>query len=146
VLALIQRVKQAAVDVSGERVGAIGPGLLVFLGVERDDSTVDAERLLKKVLAYRVFTDSEGKMNLSVQDVKGGVLIVSQFTLAADTTKGLRPSFSSAKPPAEAEQLYEFFLSEARKAHPQDVACGRFGADMQVSLVNDGPVTFLLKS
>jgi D-aminoacyl-tRNA deacylase len=144
-LALIQRVKQAAVEVGGEKVGAIGPGLLVFLGVERDDTVVDAERLLKKVLAYRVFTDTEGKMNLSVTDVKGGVLVVSQFTLAADTTKGLRPSFSSAKPPAEAEQLYEFFLREARKAH-HDVACGRFGADMQVSLVNNGPVTFLLKS
>jgi D-tyrosyl-tRNA(Tyr) deacylase len=145
-LALIQRVKQAAVEVGGERVGAIGPGLLVFLGVERDDTPVDAERLLKKVLAYRVFTDAEGKMNLSVTDVKGGVLVVSQFTLAADTTKGLRPSFSSAKPPAEAERLYEFFLSEARKVHQQEVACGRFGADMQVGLVNDGPVTFLLKS
>lgn len=144
-LALIQRVKQAAVEVSGERVGAIGPGLLVFVGVERDDSSVEAERLLKKVLAYRVFSDAEGKMNLSVTDVKGGLLVVSQFTLAADTTKGLRPSFSSAKPPGEAEQLYEFFLAEARKAH-HEVACGRFGADMQVSLVNDGPVTFLLKS
>jgi D-tyrosyl-tRNA(Tyr) deacylase len=146
VLALIQRVKQAAVEVGGERVGAIGPGLLVFLGVERDDAVADVEVLLKKVLAYRVFTDADGKMNLSVQDVKGGVLVVSQFTLAADTTKGLRPSFSSAKPPAEAEQLYELFLTEARKAHQQEVACGRFGADMQVSLVNDGPVTFFLKS
>jgi D-aminoacyl-tRNA deacylase len=144
-LALIQRVKQAAVDVSGETVGAIGQGLLVFLGVERDDGVADAGRLLKKVLAYRVFGDAQDKMNLSVQDVKGGLLVVSQFTLAADTTKGLRPSFSSAKPPAEAEQLYEVFLAEARKAH-HDVACGRFGADMQVSLVNDGPVTFLLRS
>jgi D-tyrosyl-tRNA(Tyr) deacylase len=143
-LALIQRVKQAAVEVGGETVGAIGPGLLVFLGVERDDTAAHAERLLKKVLAYRVFSDAEGKMNLSVADVKGGVLVVSQFTLAADTSKGLRPSFSSAKPPAEAQQLYEFFLTEARKAH-RDVACGRFGADMQVSLVNDGPVTFLLQ-
>lgn len=144
-LALIQRVKHAAVEVGGEQVGAIGAGLLVFLGVERDDSKAEAERLLKKVLAYRVFSDADGKMNLSVQDVKGGVLIVSQFTLAADTAKGLRPSFSSAKPPAEAEQLYEYVLAEARTAH-HDVACGRFGADMQVSLVNDGPVTFLLKS
>lgn len=144
-LALIQRVKEAQVTVSDERVGAIGAGLLVFLGVERDDDEVAADRLLKKVLAYRVFSDADGKMNLSVQDVKGGVLIVSQFTLAADTAKGLRPSFSSAKPPAEAEQLYEYFLSEARKAH-HDIACGRFGADMQVSLVNDGPVTFLLKA
>jgi D-tyrosyl-tRNA(Tyr) deacylase len=138
-------VKQAAVEVGGEKVGAIGPGLLVFLGVERDDGTAEAGRLLKKVLAYRVFSDAEGKMNLSVADVRGGVLVVSQFTLAADTTKGLRPSFTSAKPPVEAEQLYEFFLGEARKAH-QEVACGRFGADMQVSLVNDGPVTFLLES
>jgi D-tyrosyl-tRNA(Tyr) deacylase len=145
-LALIQRVKQAAVEVGGEQVGVIGPGLLVFLGVERDDTAADVERLLKKLLAYRVFTDTDGKMNLSVQDVKGSVLVVSQFTLAADTTKGLRPSFSSAKPPVEAEQLYETFLGEARKAHQHGVACGRFGADMQVSLVNDGPVTFLLKS
>jgi D-tyrosyl-tRNA(Tyr) deacylase len=144
-LALIQRVRQASVTVGGETVGAIGQGVLVLLGVERDDTTVEAERLLKKVLAYRVFADAEGKMNLSVQDVKGGVLIVSQFTLAADTMKGLRPSFSSAKPPQEAQQLYEFFLTEARKAH-NDVACGRFGADMQVALVNDGPVTFLLKN
>ncbi len=144
-LALIQRVAQARVEVNGEVVGAVGAGLLVFLGIERDDSATDAERLLKKVLAYRVFSDAEGKMNLNVQDVKGGVLVVSQFTLAADTNKGLRPSFSSAKPPAEAEQLYEFFLTEARKAH-HDVACGRFGADMQVGLVNDGPVTFLLRS
>ena len=144
-LALIQRVKKASVEVAGETTGAIAGGLLVFLGVEREDGTAEAERLLKKVLAYRVFTDAEGKMNLSVQDVKGGVLVVSQFTLAADTTKGLRPSFSSAKPPAEAEQLYEFFLTEARKAH-HEVACGRFGASMQVSLVNDGPVTFLLRS
>lgn len=144
-LALIQRVRRAAVEVGGEQVGAIGAGLLVFLGVERDDSSVEADRLLRKVLAYRVFSDADGKMNLSVQDVKGGVLIVSQFTLAADTAKGLRPSFSSAKPPAEAAQLYDYFLAEARNAH-HDVACGSFGADMQVSLVNDGPVTFLLKS
>jgi D-aminoacyl-tRNA deacylase len=144
-LALIQRVTEASVVVAGETTGAIGRGLLVFLGVERDDSTVEADRLLKKVLAYRVFSDGEGKMNLSVQDVGGGVLIVSQFTLAADTTKGLRPSFSSAKSPAEAEQLYDYFLAEARKAHTH-VAAGRFGADMKVSLVNDGPVTFLLKS
>ncbi|MEY4640886.1 MAG: hypothetical protein RLZZ227_880 [Pseudomonadota bacterium] len=144
-LALLQRVTQASVMVAGETTGAIGQGLLVLLGVERDDAIADVERLLKKVLAYRVFIDAEGKMNLSLQDVKGGLLVVSQFTLAADTTKGLRPSFSSAKPPAEAEQLYEKFLSEARKAH-HDVACGRFGANMQVSLVNDGPVTFLLKS
>lgn len=144
-LALLQRVKEAKVDVDGELVGAIGPGLLVFLGVERDDGTGDADRLLRKVLAYRVFSDAEGKMNLSVQDAGGGVLVVSQFTLAADTHKGLRPSFSSAKPPAEAEVLYEYFLQQARSAHGP-VANGRFGADMQVSLVNDGPVTFLLRA
>lgn len=143
-LALLQRVKEAKVEVAGELVGAIGPGLLVFLGVERDDDEAVAERLLRKVLAYRVFSDADGKMNLSVQDVGGGVLVVSQFTLAADTAKGLRPSFSGAKPPAEAEQLYRHFLEQARQVHAP-VACGRFGADMQVSLVNDGPVTFLLK-
>jgi D-tyrosyl-tRNA(Tyr) deacylase len=144
-LALLQRVKQAKVEVEGELVGAIGAGLLVFLGVERADERAAAERLLRKVLAYRVFNDAEGKMNLSVQDAGGGVLVVSQFTLAADTQKGLRPSFSSAKLPAEAEQLYEYFLQQARSLHGP-VASGRFGADMQVSLINDGPVTFLLRS
>ncbi len=144
-LALIQRVTKARVEVAGETVGAIEQGLLVLLGVEREDSTAEAERLLKKVLAYRVFADGEGKMNLSVQDVQGGLLVVSQFTLVADTGKGLRPSFSGAKAPSEAEQLYDWFLSKARKAHSM-VAAGRFAADMQVSLVNDGPVTFLLKS
>jgi D-tyrosyl-tRNA(Tyr) deacylase len=144
-LALLQRVKEAKVEVDGELVGAIGTGLLVFLGVERDDAPADADRLLRKVLAYRVFSDAEGRMNLSVQDAGGGVLVVSQFTLAADTQKGLRPSFSSAKPPQEAEQLYDYFLQQARGLHGP-VANGRFGADMQVSLVNDGPVTFLLRS
>lgn len=144
-LALIQRVNNAGVEVAGETLGAIGQGLLVLLGIEREDSIVEAERLLKKVLAYRVFADGEGKMNLSVQDVKGGLLVVSQFTLVADTGKGLRPGFSGAKAPTEAEQLYDWFIGEARKAHA-NVAAGRFGADMQVSLVNDGPVTFLLKS
>lgn len=144
-LALLQRVKEAKVEVAGELVGAIGPGLLVFLGVERDDGEAEAERLLRKVLAYRVFADAEGKMNLSVQEAGGGLLLVSQFTLAADTAKGLRPSFSSAKPPAEAERLYDWFLQQARQLHAP-LACGRFGADMQVSLVNDGPVTFLLRT
>jgi D-tyrosyl-tRNA(Tyr) deacylase len=143
-LALLQRVKEAKVEVAGELVGAIGPGLLVFLGVERDDDEACADRLLRKLLAYRVFSDAEGKMNLNLQEVGGGLLLVSQFTLAADTAKGLRPSFSSAKPPAEAERLYDYVLQQARQLHAP-VACGRFGADMQVSLVNDGPVTFLLK-
>ncbi len=144
-LALIQRVKQAKVEVADELVGAINQGLLVFLGIERDDTIVEADRLLQKVLAYRVFADSEKKMNLSVQDVQGGLLIVSQFTLAADTNKGLRPSFSSAKSPDEAQIIYQHFLANANTCHPE-VAAGRFGVDMQVSLVNDGPVTFLLKS
>jgi D-tyrosyl-tRNA(Tyr) deacylase len=144
-LGLIQRVTQASVTVAGETCGAIGPGLLLLLGVEKDDTEAEADRLLKKVLAYRVFSDAEGKMNLSLSDVRGGLLVVSQFTLAAATDKGLRPSFSSAKPPAEAERLYEYFLSQARALH-HDVGAGRFGADMQVGLVNDGPVTFLLKA
>src|SRR5690606_3004237 len=118
-------------------------GLLVFLGIEKDDTREHADRLLHKLLAYRVFADEAGRMNRSLQDSGGGLLLVSQFTLAADTNKGLRPSFSSAKPPAEAETLYEYMLAEARKRHP-NVAAGRFGADMQVALVNDGPVTFLL--
>jgi len=153
-LALIQRVRQASVTVAGETTGAIGQGLLVLLGIEREDTGQEAERLLKKVLAYRVFADAEGKMNLSVQEVGGGVLVVSQFTLAADTNKGLRPSFSAAKPPAEAETLYQYFVAQARKAYGQagqleqegKVQTGSFGADMQVALVNDGPVTFLLRS
>jgi D-tyrosyl-tRNA(Tyr) deacylase len=144
-LGLIQRVKNASVTVAGETVGEIGQGLLLLLGVERDDGEVEADKLLKKVLAYRVFADAEGKMNLSLTDIGGGLLVVSQFTLAAATDKGLRPSFSSAKPPAEAERLYEYFLQQARNTHPI-VACGRFGADMQVSLVNDGPVTFMLQA
>src|SRR5690554_5375360 len=143
-LALIQRVTQAKVEIGGETAGAIGPGLLVLLGIEKDDDEANAERLLRKVLAYRVFADAEGKMNLSLADVGGGLLLVSQFTLAADTGKGLRPSFTSAKPPEEAERLYEYPLSQARALHTE-VASGRFAADMRVSLVNDGPVTFLLQ-
>jgi len=144
-LGLIQRVSEASVAVAGEVVGVIGPGLLLLLGVEKEDGEAQAERLLEKVLAYRVFNDAEDRMNLSLRDVQGGLLVVSQFTLAAATDKGLRPSFSSAKPPQEAERLYDYFLARARDAHPT-VACGRFGADMQVALVNDGPVTFLLRT
>jgi len=144
-LALIQRVCEAEVTVANGRVGAIGRGLLVFLGVEREDSTMDADRLLKKVLSYRVFADADGKMNQSVQAIGGGLLVVSQFTLAASTDQGLRPGFSNAKPPAEAKLLYEYFVAQCRKVHAQ-VETGSFGADMQVALVNDGPVTFLLRS
>jgi D-tyrosyl-tRNA(Tyr) deacylase len=143
-LALIQRVSSAKVDIGGKTAGEIGQGLLVLLGVEKDDSPENADKLLKKVLAYRVFADAEDKMNLSLADIGGGLLVVSQFTLAADTSRGLRPSFSSAKPPAEAKSLYEYFVSQARVVHGQ-VATGEFAADMQVSLTNDGPVTFMLK-
>lgn len=144
-LGLIQRVASASVSIDGSIAGAIDRGLLLLLGVEKDDTPAQADRLLQKILAYRVFADADGKMNRSLADVGGGLLVVSQFTLAADTSKGLRPSFSSAKAPAEAEQLYDYFLASARALHPA-VAAGRFGADMQVALVNDGPVTFLLKS
>lgn len=141
--ALIQRVSNAHVEVSGEIVGKIGPGLLVLLGVERDDDRARMEKLLDKILQYRVFSDAEGKMNLSVQDVSGGILLVSQFTLAADTNKGLRPSFSSAGSPDLALALYDHSVHYLREHH-DDVAAGIFAADMKVQLTNDGPVTFLL--
>jgi len=144
-LALIQRVTSASVSVDTETVGKIEKGLLVFLGIEKNDVRTDAEKLVNKILAYRVFSDDEDKMNLSVRDVQGGLLIVSQFTLAADTNKGLRPSFTSAKPPQEAEELYQYFLDQAQNQYDL-ISSGKFGADMQVSLVNDGPVTFLLNS
>lgn len=144
-LALIQRVTAAQVEIEGRIAGAIGQGLLVFLGVEKNDCREDADKLLKKVLAYRVFSDADEKMNLSVSDIAGGLLVVSQFTLAADTGKGLRPSFSSAKPPQEAQALYNYFVEQALSNHA-DVATGEFAADMKVSLTNDGPVTFLLHS
>ncbi|CAN7715884.1 MULTISPECIES: D-aminoacyl-tRNA deacylase [Pseudomonas] len=142
---LLQRVSAARVDVAGETVGAIDQGLLVLVGVEPQDSQASADKLLHKLLNYRVFADAEGKMNLSLGAVGGGLLLVSQFTLAADTRSGLRPSFSSAAPPALGEELFDYLVAQARLKHPQ-VATGRFGADMQVHLVNDGPVTFLLES
>ena len=126
-------------------MGEIGPGLLVLLGLDAGDTRANGERLLEKVLAYRVFSDDEGRMNRSVTDTGGGVLLVSQFTLSADTRKGLRPSFSSAMPPADAQILYAELLEWLGGRHPA-VASGEFGADMQVSLVNDGPVTFLLEA
>ena len=140
--ALIQRVSRASVTVAGETIGEIECGLLVFLGLERADTQAVAQRLLNKIVCYRVFNDADGHMNLDVGQVGGRLLVVSQFTLAADTQKGLRPSFSSAMPPAEAEVLYEFFVREAAALH--SVETGRFGADMQIDLINDGPVTFLL--
>jgi D-tyrosyl-tRNA(Tyr) deacylase len=143
VIALIQRVSQARVAVAGDTVGAIGRGILALVGVERGDTDARAQRLLERVLGYRVFPDVEGRMNLSLRDVGGGLLLVSQFTLVADTTTGMRPSFSSAAPPDEGRRLFEHLVVLARAAHP-DVATGRYGADMQVALVNDGPVTFWL--
>ena len=141
---LLQRVSQARVEVDGEIIGAIDQGLLVLVGVEPQDDRASADRLLHKLLNYRVFADADGRMNCSVQDVQGGLLLVSQFTLAADTRKGLRPGFSTAAPPQQAEELFDYLLARARTAWPQ-VATGQFGADMQVHLVNDGPVTILLE-
>ena len=143
--ALIQRVRQAHVEVAGEVVGAIDQALLVLVGVEPQDSEASAAKLLHKLLNYRVFSDSDGKMNLSLTEVAGGLLLVSQFTLAADTRKGLRPGFSTAAPPALGEVLFDHLVGLARQQHDL-VATGRFGADMQVHLINDGPVTFLLES
>lgn len=139
-LSLLQRVRQARVEIDGHTVGQIDAGLLVFVCAERGDSEVQAERLLAKLLKLRIFSDEAGKMNKSVQDVAGGLLIVSQFTLAADTSGGNRPSFGAAAAPDEGRRLYDYFVDKARAAHPQ-VQTGRFGADMQVHLVNDGPVT-----
>ena len=142
--ALIQRVSEARVTVDGRVTGAIGPGLLVLLCAERGDDRAVADRLLAKLLKLRIFSDAAGKMNLSVQDVGGGLLVVSQFTLAADTAGGNRPSFTNAAPPELGRHLYEHFVAQARAAHPE-VATGEFAADMQVALVNDGPVTIPLR-
>jgi D-tyrosyl-tRNA(Tyr) deacylase len=144
VIALIQRVAEARVAVGGETVGAIGAGLLVLLGVERGDGDGEAARLAERVLGYRVFADDAGKMNRSVADTMGGVLVVPQFTLVADTNSGTRPSFSSGASPEEGERLYLRFVEETRNRHAH-VGTGRFGAHMKVSLVNDGPVTFWLQ-
>lgn len=143
--ALLQRVSCASVMVEDVCVGEIGQGLLVLLGLDKGDDRAVADRLLSRVLAYRVFADDRGRMNRSVVDVGGGVLLVSQFTLSADTDQGLRPGFSRALPPAAAEPLFDYMLAALRGLH-EPVAAGVFGADMQVSLVNDGPVTFLLES
>lgn len=142
-IALIQRVARAKVETGGQTVGEIGRGLLVLLGVERGDDDARCDKLLDKVLNYRVFSDADGKMNLNVCQAGGSLLVVSQFTLAADTAKGLRPSFSSAAEPQAAERLYQRFHRRAAERLP--TATGRFGAEMQVSLQNDGPVTFWLQ-
>ena len=140
---LLQRVRQARVEVEGEVVGAIDQGLLVLVGIEPQDTEASADKLLKRLLDYRVFTDADGRMNDSLRQVQGGLLLVSQFTLAADTRKGLRPGFSTAAPPAQAEMLFNYLVKQAQALH-EPVATGRFGADMQVHLVNDGPVTIML--
>lgn len=142
---LIQRVQHASVDVAGARVGEIKHGLLLLLGVERDDTEACADKLLKKVLAYRVFADDNGRMNLNLQQSEGGLLIVSQFTLVADTAKGLRPGFSNGASPERGKELYDYFVQQAKSLHPE-IATGQYGADMQVSLLNDGPVTFMLEA
>jgi len=142
---LLQRVRGARVDVEGATVGAIDQGLLVLVGIEPQDTRASADKLLHKLLNYRVFSDADGKMNLSLSDVGGGLLLVSQFTLAADTRSGMRPSFSKAAPPALGAELFDYLLEKAKTSH-SPVASGQFGADMQVHLINDGPVTFLLET
>jgi len=143
-IALLQRVSEAAVDVNGKRVGAIETGMLALIAVERDDSEKEADRLLQRLLAYRIFPDGEGRMNLDVRQVGGGMLLVPQFTLAANTRKGNRPSFTEAAAPEQGQRLFEYLVNQARRQFT-NVATGRFGADMKVSLVNDGPVTFWLQ-
>jgi D-tyrosyl-tRNA(Tyr) deacylase len=149
VISVLQRVREARVDVDGKTVGAIGAGLLVLVCAERGDTEAEADKLLAKLLKLRIFSDEAGKMNRSVQDLDGrgtcgGLLLVSQFTLAADTTGGNRPSFTNAALPAEGRRLYDYLVAQARKVHPE-VATGQFAADMQVHLVNDGPVTIPLR-
>ena len=143
-IGLLQRVSEARVDVDGATIGRIGPGLLVLVCAERGDTEAEADRLLAKLLKLRIFTDDAGKMNQSVQDVGGGLLLVSQFTLAADTRGGNRPSFTGAAAPDEGRRLYDYFVAQARAQHPV-VETGRFAADMKVHLVNDGPVTIPLR-
>ena len=144
-IALLQRVSSASVEVNKERVGAINSGLLVLVGVQREDDEVKADRLLQRVLGYRVFADEQGRMNRSLRDIDGALLLVPQFTLAADTKKGMRPGFSTAAPPDEGERLFNYLLAQAEATFPT-VESGVFAADMQVQLINDGPVTFWLES
>ena len=144
-IGLLQRVSTARVEVNNSTIGEIGQGLLTLIGIEKEDTETKADRLIERLLGYRVFSDSAGKMNLSLQDVNGGLLLVPQFTLPADTRKGMRPSFSSAAPPALGEKLFSYMVSQAKEQHSA-VEAGKFGADMQVSLTNDGPVTFWLQT
>lgn len=144
-IGLLQRVSSASVDIDGQRVAQIGAGLMVLIGVEKGDGETEADRLLQRLLHYRVFADQDGKMNLGLCDVEGGLLLVPQFTLAADTSKGNRPGFSSAAPPEHAQRLFSYLLRRASESYSR-VESGRFGEDMQVGLVNDGPVTFQLRA
>jgi len=146
VIALLQRVTHGRVEVSGEVVGKIGPGLLALLAVEPSDTEAQADRLIERLLGYRVFEDDAGRMNLSLVDTGGGLLLVPQFTLAADTGKGMRPSFASAASPEHGQALFDYAVGQARSRLGERVATGRFGAHMQVSLTNDGPVTFWLRT
>ena len=145
-LLLLQRVTRASVEVAGETVGAIGPGLLVLAGIEPGDGEAQVAKMAPRLLAYRVFADEAGRMNRSLADTGGGLLLVSQFTLAADTRSGLRPGFGTAAPPDEAERIFTALVAACRRLHPPGVDIGRFGSHMTISLVNDGPVTFLLRS
>ncbi len=143
-IALLQRVSTAKVEISGDVIGQIERGLLLLIGIEKEDDEAKAERLAQRILTYRVFPDQEDKMNLSVQDIHGSILLVPQFTLAADTQKGSRPSFSSAASPEQAKLLFEYLVKHSQRQYPH-IATGEFAADMQVSLCNDGPVTFWLQ-
>ena len=142
---LIQRVTEASVEVDGHIIGEIGPGILLLLGIEKSDTEVTADKLLKKIIAYRIFSDTEGKMNLNLQQTHGGLLIVSQFTLVADTKKGLRRVFSNGASPEQGKALYHYFANQAKFTDTY-VQTGKFGADMKVRILNDGPVTFLLEA
>jgi D-tyrosyl-tRNA(Tyr) deacylase len=144
VIGLLQRITQARVDVNGETLGAVGAGLLVLIGVQRGDSEQQADRLLERVLSFRVFPDEDDKMNRDIRDVGGGLLLVPQFTLAADTRKGTRASFNTAAPPGKSQFLFDYLLDQAQQLH-EPVGAGQFGAHMLVSLTNDGPVTFWLE-
>jgi len=144
-IALLQRVTRADVSIDAEQVAEIAQGLLVFIGVEPEDRERDADRLLERLLGYRVFEDNNGKMNLSLTDIGGGLLLVPQFTLAADTNKGMRPGFTGAASPEAGKTLFDYLVEKVHQQH-KDVQCGQFGADMKVSLTNDGPVTFLLQT
>ncbi|GAA4358699.1 D-aminoacyl-tRNA deacylase [Kangiella marina] len=143
-IALIQRVTESKVVVDGETIGAINQGIMALIGVEKEDDQAKADKLLKKLLGYRIFSDEDDKMNLSLESIAGGLLLVPQFTLAADTNSGMRPSFSSAAPPAQGEALFDYLVLRAKEAY-SNVEMGKFGADMKVHLINDGPVTFRLQ-